>query len=127
MELNQYKDLFLTEGQKQLDGLKSSFSKIQKNPAAFDEIKESMRLTHTLKGMAGMMNFDKLTRLSQQMEETLNSFCVSKKEVNTEVITVLSKGLDTLGALVTDVKDDKDSGIQIDELLNELKELNVSS
>ncbi len=127
MELNQYKELFLTESQKQLDGLKSSFNEIQKNPAAFDETTEAMRLAHTLKGMAGMMNFDKLTRVSQQMEEILNSFCVNKKEINSEVMAVLSKGLDTLGVLVTDVKDGKDSGIQIDNLLNELKGLNVSS
>ncbi len=123
MDLEKYKGLFLTESQKQLDNLKVLFQEIEKNPTSFDKIEESMRLVHTLKGMAGMMSFDKLTKLSQQMEETLNNFCVNKDVVKKEVIVVLSKGLDILNVLVKDVRDNKNSGIEIDSCIEEIKRL----
>ena len=99
MDLQKYKGLFLKESQKQVDNLKILFQKIEKNPAAFSEIEESMRLVHTLKGMAAMMSFDKITKISHQMEETINSFCVSKKEMKQEIVSVLSKGVDALNIL----------------------------
>lgn len=127
MELGQYKDLFLEESRKQLDGLKILFQELEKNPAAFDKIEESMRLSHTLKGMAGMMSFDKLTKVSQQMEEVLNTFCVNKEEINNEAISVLSKGLDTLNALVEDIENNKDSGIVINGIISEIKKVKIGS
>ena len=123
MDLEKYKGLFLTESQKQLDNLKILFQELEKNPASFDKIEESMRLVHTLKGMAGMMSFDKLTKLSQQMEEILNNFCVNKEAIKKEVLGVLSKGLDILNMLVQEIKDNKDSGIDIDNCIEEIKKL----
>jgi len=123
MDLGQYKDLFLTESQKQVDGLKILFEELGKNPAAFDKLEEAMRLSHTLKGMAGMMSFDKLTKVSQQMEETLNSYCVNKEEINPGAVSALAKGLEALNALVNDIKDDKDSAVVIDDVIAEIKKV----
>ncbi|MFH1783338.1 MAG: Hpt domain-containing protein [bacterium] len=127
MELGQYRDLFLKESNKQLDGLKQLFSDIEKNPQASDEIKEAMRLAHTLKGMAGMMSFEKLTKLSQAMEDTLNGFCTSNKPIEKEPLGVFSKGYDTLTALIKDVEEEKDSNIDVEGIIEEIKAINTSA
>jgi two-component system, chemotaxis family, sensor kinase CheA len=127
MDLGQYKDLFLTESQKHLEGLKRLFEELSQNPGAFDKLEEAMRIAHTLKGMAGMMSFDKLTKVSMQMEETLNAYCINKEEISSEAIKVMRKGLDVLVALVDDIRNGKDSNIAVDSVIADIKKVKIGS
>ena len=127
MDLGQYKDLFLTESQKQVDGLNRLFEELSKSPGAFDKLEEAMRLSHTLKGMAGMMSFDKLTKVSMQMEESLNSYCVNKEEISAEVINTMRKGLAALSTLVNDIREGKDSHVVVDGIITEIKKAKFGS
>ena len=61
-----------------------------------DDVNEIFRIMHTIKGGAGMMNFDKLAELAHSIEDTFFYIREEKPEINniTNITDVILEGID---------------------------------
>lgn len=96
MDMNQYLEIFIEESQEHLQNLNQSLLGLETNPKDMKILNEIFRVAHTIKGMAGTMGFSRMTNLTHQMENVLDSIRNGKTEVSTHIIDVLFECLDFL-------------------------------
>ncbi|SJZ30204.1 chemotaxis protein CheA [Selenihalanaerobacter shriftii] len=119
MDINELQELYATEAQEHLETLNSSLLDLEDNPDNLDIIKELFRAAHTLKGMAGTMGFEKVSNLTHAMENILDKLRNEEMVLNTEIVNLLFKSVDTLEILINDGEDDL--SFELDDIISELK------
>ncbi len=119
MDMNDFQDLYASEAREHLDILNDALLTLENDPENIEMINECFRAAHTIKGMAGTMGFDDVSELSHVMENVLDLMRDNKIVVDTELINLLFKSVDTLEALSSDseVEDSK-----LEAIINELKD-----
>ena len=105
MDMSQYLDMFIEESDENLQNLNEWILELEKNPNDKETINSIFRAAHTLKGMSASMGFNDIAELTHKMEDILDEFRNDKLKVNSDVITVLFKCLDTLEKMVDGVRD----------------------
>ena len=118
-----YKELFLSESQEYLSIVNGCLVRLEDNPADVSALNEIFRCIHTLKGMSATMGFDKLTVLSHQMESLLDELRSQRKKITVQIIDTLFAAVDILEELTEEVKQKKESKIDIGPCLENLKSL----
>lgn len=116
-----YRELFLTESTEYLSNIGNCLIKLEENPDNSEAINEVFRCTHTLKGMSATMGFDKLAQLSHQMEDLLDEVRNHRKKLSSEIVDQLFVCLDTLEQLLQDIRVNKDSHVDIETCMANLK------
>jgi two-component system chemotaxis sensor kinase CheA len=76
MDLNEYRDIFISEAQEHLGSMNAAVLQLEKG-AGPEALSELFRSAHTLKGMAATMGFDAITELTHQMEDMLDQLRAS--------------------------------------------------
>lgn len=73
-----------------------------------DDVNEIFRIMHTIKGGAGMMNFDKLAELAHSIEDTFFYIREEKPEINniTNITDVILEGIDFMKDYLEGIKND---------------------
>lgn len=130
MDMSQYLDMFLEESDENLQNLNEWILSLEKNPDDKETINSIFRAAHTLKGMSASMGFNDIAELTHKMENILDEFRNDKLKVNSEVITVLFKCLDTLEKMVDDVRNgssEKTDISGITKMLDNIAEGNFSN
>ncbi|WP_248627326.1 chemotaxis protein CheA [Natroniella acetigena] len=117
MDMNDFQELYASESREHLDILNDALLTLENDPENMEMINESFRAAHTLKGMAGTMGFERVSRLAHAMENILDLLRNGEIEVNTEVINLLFRSIDTLELLSSNPDEVED----LDELITELK------
>ncbi len=118
-----YRELFLSESQEYLSIVSNCLVKLEDNPSDMESLNEIFRCIHTLKGMSATMGFDKLTRLSHQMESLLDELRGQRKKITPEIMDALFATVDILEQLTEEVKLKQESKIDINLCLENLKNL----
>ncbi|WP_408956087.1 chemotaxis protein CheA [Natroniella sp. ANB-PHB2] len=117
MDMNDFQELYASESREHLDILNDALLTLENDPENMEMINECFRAAHTLKGMAGTMGFERVSRLSHAMENILDLLRDGQIEVNTEVINLLFKAVDTLELL----SNNPDEVENLEGLITELK------
>ncbi|WP_027340850.1 chemotaxis protein CheA [Halonatronum saccharophilum] len=117
MDMSDFQELYASESREHLDILNDSLLTLENDPSNMEMINESFRAAHTLKGMAGTMGFDNVSELAHVMENILDLLRDEKLVVDTEVINLLFKAIDTLELLSNSPEEVEN----LDELIDELK------
>ncbi len=120
-DINQFKEIFVSESKEHLGVLNTSLLELEKNPTNTSLVNEIFRVAHTLKGMAATMGFDKVTGLTHSMENVLDKFRSGKLEIKPEMIDVLFDCFDVLELLLEEVGSGADRGIDVQSLIDKLK------
>src|SRR3712207_656181 len=77
--------------------------------------------------MAATMGFSEMAELTHKMEDVLSKFREGELKVTENVVTTLFKCLDTLELMVDNISEGIEDEVEIDEIINELKNIeNVS-
>ena len=116
-----YRELFLSESQEYLMNISNCLVKLEENPSDKTSINEIFRCVHTLKGMSATMGYDKLSHLAHEMEDLLDELRNLRKKMTTETVDALFQGVDVLEQLFDEIKANKESTIDITDVLNNLK------
>jgi len=103
MDMSQYLEIFIEESKEHLQGLNQSLLQLEKNPQDVPILNEIFRVAHTLKGMAGTMGFNKMAKLTHDMENVLHALRNNEIKVNTNLVDILFKCLDALENYVNEV------------------------
>ncbi|HHV98983.1 MAG TPA: chemotaxis protein CheA [Clostridiaceae bacterium] len=110
MDVNQYLDIFIEESKEHVQCLNESLLELEKNPEDLDVINEIFRVAHTLKGMSATMGFNKMSTLTHDMENVLQSLRNKEFTVNSELMDILFNCLDALESYVNSIADTGNEG-----------------
>jgi two-component system chemotaxis sensor kinase CheA len=118
--------MFIEESDENLQNLNEWILELEKNPDDKETINSIFRAAHTLKGMSASMGFNDIAELTHKMEDILDEFRNDKLKVNSEVITVLFKCLDTLEKMVDGVRDGSSEKTDISGITKMLDDIAAS-
>lgn len=124
MDMSQYMEIFIEESKEHLQSLNQCLLQMEKNPEDNSMLNEIFRVAHTIKGMAGTMGFNKMTRLTHDMEDVLQSLRNNEIKTTPKLIDLLFKCLDALEAYTTVIVDTGTEGTEDNfPIINELAEI----
>ncbi|MCH8908189.1 MAG: Hpt domain-containing protein, partial [Candidatus Heimdallarchaeota archaeon] len=116
--MSEYKDIFLSELEENIQLLNTSLIGIEKDNKDRALLKDLARAAHTIKGMAGTMGFDQLTKLTHEMENHL----MGSRSITKAMIQTLFNSADRLQEFYDAVNTDKDpEKINVSDLVKQLK------
>ena len=121
MDISQYKELFITEAQEHLDYLNKFMLELEGDQGNLEVITEIFRSAHTLKGMSATMGYGQLTELAHEMENLLEQLRVGDTPVDSHVIDTLFACLDTIGAMVDSIAEDRQEPVDYRALVSEIR------
>lgn len=126
MDTSQYMNMFLEESMDNLQVLNEALLDLEQEPNDIDKLNEIFRVAHTIKGMAATMGFNDIAELTHKMEDVLSNFREGKLEVTQDVVTILFDCLDTLERMVTNIEEENDEVVDINDIINSLQKISVS-
>lgn len=97
---NEYKALFISEALSNTEELNRLMTQLESNKDDLKSIDAIFRITHTLKGNAAGMGFDKIARFSHVLEDLFSEIKNGVILLDEDMFTVLFKSLDVLYELV---------------------------
>lgn len=105
MDMSQYLEIFIEETKEHLQGLNQCLLQLEQKPGDSAMLNEIFRVAHTLKGMSGTMGFNKMARLTHDMEDVLHALRSGEIKVTTRLIDILFKCLDALENYLNSITD----------------------
>lgn len=125
-DVSQFKEMFLSEAREYLTAMNSALLFLEKGPDNMEAINEIFRVSHTLKGMAATMGYDKITQLTHQMENVLDK--LRKKEIfaNENTVEVLFECFDALEKLMNEISTEGKESTDIGSILDEINSILTS-
>jgi two-component system chemotaxis sensor kinase CheA len=122
VNLEEYKDMFLSETAEHLQMLNDNLLKIEKDPSDMEALKDVFRSTHTIKGMAATMGYEDITKVSHEMESALAPFRKNKQPLTPEMVQITFEGLNLLEKLKDGVRTGKVGQVPIADYLKKLED-----
>jgi two-component system chemotaxis sensor kinase CheA len=124
MDLSQYIEIFIEETKEHVQNLNQSILQLEKNPGDMVILNEIFRVAHTLKGMAGTMGFTKMTTLTHDMEDVLQSIRSGEIKINTKLVDILFKCLDRIEVYLNAIINEGNEGnTNCDDVISTLKKI----
>lgn len=109
---------FVTEGLEYIDEIEVNILNLEQNPEDMDCINAIFRPFHSIKGVAGFLNLEKIRDLAHNLENLLDKARNSELRVAPPLIDVILDGADALKALILRLKEEIEgqtpSPLQID-------------
>jgi two-component system chemotaxis sensor kinase CheA len=124
MDMSQYLEIFIEETKEHLQSLNQCLLQMEKNPQDNSMLNEIFRVAHTLKGMSGTMGFNRMSRLTHDMEDVLQALRSNEMKVSPELIDLLFKCLDALESYTTVIVETGSEGTEDNAaIINALAEM----
>ena len=102
---DEYKEIFLAEALENYEELNRLLTGLEKDISDKKAVNAIFRITHTMKGNASAMGFDKIAVLAHVIEDVFAAIRESKVALNEELFAIIYKAIDVLGALINALKD----------------------
>lgn len=114
---------FVEEAEEHLQTLNTCLLDIEQSSAAGapnrEKIDSLFRAAHTVKGLAGMMEFEKIERLCHRMEDIFGEIRHGQMPITAGIIDALFAAADTLAKLIASVREGgAEKGVSIDAPLD---------
>jgi len=123
-EMDAYLGVFVDEAREHLQNLNDSLLAIEENPDDKEALNEMFRSLHTLKGMAGTMGFERLTKLCHKMENFLDILRKGEILVTSEIVDKLFLSVDMIGKLIDNISETADEGdVNVDEMVGTIEQM----
>jgi len=121
-ELDQYREIFINESREIIGSLNKVMLSIEKEPKNSDLVNECFRYMHNIKGMSATMGFEKITKVSHELESVMDLVRKGSHPLTPEIINALFKGIDMIDTLVCGLEKRIDGNVSLEPLLAEIKE-----
>lgn len=105
--MEEYRDLFLAEAHEYLQDMTRCLLEMEKN-SSNDQLTEMFRAAHSLKGMAGTMGYEYITRLTHEMESLLDQLRHGTASIDTGFVNILFEAVDLVQLLVDNLDNQED-------------------
>ena len=104
---DEYKEIFLAEALENYEELNRLLTGLEKDNSDKKAVNAIFRITHTMKGNAGAMGFEKIAALAHVIEDVFAAVRDSKVGLTEGLFEIVYKAIDVLGALINALKDGK--------------------
>ncbi|MTV47817.1 chemotaxis protein CheA [Heliobacillus mobilis] len=121
MDMSQYMDMFMEESREHLQALNQKILELEDNPHDLGILDEIFRSAHTLKGMSATMGFERIAELTHEMENVLSVLRGAQVAVNTAVVDLLFRCLDSLESMVDSISSGDTGNADVSELTTLLR------
>ncbi len=125
MMRDEYLSVFIDETKEAIQNMNDILLKLEKDMEDMESINELFRILHTLKGMAGTMEFNIMMTLCHRMENLLDEIRNGRMKLTEDIVDKLFKGADILeqmlGSIVEGGSDELED-VDVEGLVHELEE-----
>jgi two-component system chemotaxis sensor kinase CheA len=121
VDLAKYRALFIEEATEHLAEISRALLELEKDPARTEAIDLVFRMAHSIKGMAGSLDYAPITELSHALEDRMGIYRTAGRVDAAEGLPALFRGLEGLERLVAGVRDTGEPGAADPELLSLLR------
>ncbi len=118
--------IFLAEVDEHLQVLDDILIRLEKESDDSELVQTVFRSAHTIKGMAGMIGHRRMTEITHALETALDGVRKKSIHISTPLINICLDAVDRLRLLREEVVTGQTSDIDIDELVQALKELTIA-
>jgi two-component system chemotaxis sensor kinase CheA len=118
-----YIGIFLDESREHLQAVNDNILRLEKEPENLQIVNEIFRSAHTLKGIAAMMGYNKITSLTHQMENVLDKIRSNALKVSADLIDTIFLAVEYLEEMVDAISQGKDSTKDVSDLVTQLKQM----
>ena len=98
-DLAEFIEAFRSESEEMLDRMEELLLRLERSPADDELLHEIFRCAHTIKGGAACLQFDDLTALAHEAEETLENLRAGVDHVDAALISRLLASVDAMREL----------------------------
>lgn len=98
--------VFLEELEEKIQSINDNVLLLERDGGSPDVIQEIFRAAHTIKGSSGVMGYEKMARLTHEIENLFDRLRQGTIEVTTHLVDVLFEALDTLKMLKDEITGD---------------------
>jgi two-component system chemotaxis sensor kinase CheA len=116
----EYRTIFAEEAAEHLKDWEAALLNLEKNPEDTELIHQMFRAVHTLKGSAGFIGFEKLQKLTHDLESALQHVRDDGIGLDTDTIDILFRGLDLSNRMVEAFTSDREFEDDIGDFLSRL-------
>ncbi|OGS24931.1 MAG: hypothetical protein A2297_04085 [Elusimicrobia bacterium RIFOXYB2_FULL_48_7] len=120
-ELEQFREVFISEARENLNKLNSLMLELEKNPGSVEPLKDIFRVAHTIKGMAATMGYENITALTHEMENILDKLRCGSLNASPGLINTIFGCFDNIEVLVDEVATGENKNIDVGSLIEKLK------
>ncbi len=110
MNTSQYRDMFIDESREHLQIMNEVLLKLENNMQDIALVNEIFRTAHTIKGMSGTMGYQKLAKLTHQMENVLHLCRNQEMAIDSVIIDMLFECFDGLDKYVENLAQYEEEG-----------------
>ncbi len=104
----EYREIFLAEALENYTEINRLLTVLEKNVNDSKAIQALFRITHTLKGNATGMGFDKIAEMAHVMEDFFGEVREGRISLGSDIFSSVFKAADVLGELIEAIKTPKD-------------------
>lgn len=124
MDIDNYKEIFIEDAKDNIKIFNSALLAFEKNPDDLTPVNDLFRASHTLKGMAATMGYDKMTEFTHTMEDILDEIRDGKIKVDNKIIDLLYKGIDLIEKILDSIiKNNIDYAEGYEDLILKFKQI----
>ncbi len=124
INLNDFLDAFIEEAKDNLEKLNESAIALEKNKKDKELLNQIFRISHTIKGMAGSMGYEKMRSLTHTLEDLLQDVRDDKLQVTPKLVNLLFNSHDYLEKCLNSIiSTSKESDEEPTVLVEDLKKL----
>jgi two-component system, chemotaxis family, sensor kinase CheA len=105
---NEYREIFLAEALENYTEMNRLLTVLEKNVGDSKAVQALFRITHTLKGNATGMGYDKIAEMAHVMEDFFGEVREGRLALGSDIFTSVFKAADVLGKLIEAIKTPKD-------------------
>ena len=105
MDLAKYRNLFLEEATEHLAEISRALLELEKDPSRSESLDLVFRMAHSIKGMAGSLDYASITELSHALEDRMDAYRSAGRVDPTEGLPLLFRGLEALERMVSAVRE----------------------
>ena len=121
IDLSQFRDLFIDEGQEHVHTLNQCMLTLERAPSDANALEEIFRAAHSLKDISATMGYDTLATLAHAAEDVLHKLRNGEWTLTPRLVELLFAAIDTLQALVNDVAAGGTGQADITSMLKQLQ------
>ena len=118
---------FITETGEHLEETERNLLQLEQQPDNVDALNEIFRSVHTIKGSSEYLGMVRIAKLAHKLESLLDLLRHSERSIDSEIIDLLIGCNDRIGALVTELEENQEEELAVDDLLTQLEVLITDS
>ena len=105
LDMAKYRAVFVEEATEHLAEISRALLELEKDPSHTDAIDRIFRMAHSIKGMAGSLEYPTVTELAHRLEDRMQAIRAAGRLPGGDELSLLFRGLSGLETMVAIVRD----------------------